>query len=451
MNSTTKKTAVIIGSGFAGMSAAVFLDTLGFKVTVLERKPILGGRTYAFKDKKTTSWVDNGQHLLMGAYFETFRFLEMIGAKRHLKFQKQTHVPLVLQNGTHTSLSMPNWAYPFNVLRDLWYFSGLSFMDKWNLRKIHKDLGKIKKNPKWRINLTVTQWLTQLGQSPTAQKNFWDILTLATLNDSPQVASADALAIVLSKGLLASNFESRLVLPKASLSELMATPAKTYLEMRGHKVITGQKAIRLHVLDHRVRSIECEDGTHFKADVYLSAVPFRQLLRIVPEGFIANTPYFRNLGNLKTSPIVSVNLWFDRDFIPHEFIGAAHTNLHWFFNRNKIADFREPPFHYVGVISGAHHMLDWAAEKIKQMALDDLAQIFPESQHAKLIHYLVNKERDATLSPTVESENDRPMQKSPFENFYVIGDWTKTGYPATIESAVVSASLAVNDIAKSLV
>ncbi|MDO8520432.1 MAG: oleate hydratase, partial [Deltaproteobacteria bacterium] len=89
------KKVCIIGGGFAGLASAVFLDNLGFEVTLFEKKPILGGRAYAFQDKKTGDWVDNGQHLLIGAYHETLKLLGNIGATRHLKIPEKTEVTLI--------------------------------------------------------------------------------------------------------------------------------------------------------------------------------------------------------------------------------------------------------------------------------------------------------------------------------------------------------------------
>src|SRR3989338_1787880 len=100
------KTVLILGGGFAGLGAAVFLDSLGYHVTVLERKPILGGRTYAFQDKKTGHWVDNGQHLMMGAYEETLKLIGLIGATRHLDWRPQAQVDLILDNGQPATFSL---------------------------------------------------------------------------------------------------------------------------------------------------------------------------------------------------------------------------------------------------------------------------------------------------------------------------------------------------------
>ncbi len=449
VTSHSKKKVCIIGGGFAGLAAAVFLDAHDFQVTLLERKPILGGRAYSFQDKKTDTWVDNGQHLLIGAYHETLKFLENIGATHTLSFQKKTSVPLVSEKGIESCFEATSLPSPLNFLFGLLKMKIFSLKEKWNFLKLGQELRRLKKGfPKISLDQTVEEWLTSLNQSLSTRTNFWDPLTLATLNDDPKVAGASMLAAVLTKGFMGSKNDSRLIFPRSPLNDLLSNPARAYLEMRGHTLLTSTSVKKIHILDGQVQSIELDAGEIQKADLYISAVPFSSLLRMIPEGFVDSTDYFGNLKKLKCSPIISINFWFDYDVLPKKFVGVAGTQVHWYFNKNKIYNETHPPYHIMGVISGAYALVEKSREEILKIALEEFYRLFPEAQKAKLIHSLVNKEREATLSPTAESESLRPSQKSPFSNFYVIGDWTKTGLPATIESAVLSARLAVDQIEK---
>lgn len=442
-------TACIIGGGFAGLAAAVFLDSLGIKVTLFERRPILGGRAYAFKDKITGYWVDNGQHLLIGAYHETLKLMEMIGATRHLSSQSKMEVPLISTDKQRDLFSLPPLPVPLNMLIGFLRMKIFSAKDKWNFLKIGRELTRLKKgSPSVSLDQSVDSWLAKLGQSENTRKNFWDLLTFATLNDDPKEATARMLSVVLTKGFFGSRKDGQLLLPKSNLNDLLANPARTYLEMRGHKIKTATGVQKIHILDDKVQGVETDSGEMVKADYYFSSVPPYHLLNLIPDGFVESIPYFENLKKLKSSPILSINLWFDKDIMPYDFVGVAGTQIHWYFNKNRIYDRTHPPFHYMGVTSGAYSMEDKLKDEIVKIALSEFHELFPESRKANLIHSLVNKEREATLSPQVGSEKYRPSQKSPFSNFYVLGDWTNTGYPATIESAVLSARIAVDDIAK---
>ena len=442
---------LIIGGGFAGIAAAVFLDSAGFKITLLEKKPILGGRTYAFQDRKTSDWIDNGQHLLMGAYHETLRLIENLGATRHLKNSPKTVVPLVTEDNRKTSFTSSRLPPPWNFLLPLLRLKSLKARDKFRLLRLGREILRWRQDPSSvSLDKNVSEWLQDMGQSSYARKNFWDLLTLATLNDDPSVASAKMLVVVLAKGFLGGKNDRRILIPKGTLNDLLATPARAYLELRGHKLVTGQSAKRIDILDNRVCGIELADGSQLKGDWYVSAVPFRPLLNLVPEPYSASLPYFGEIRKLKSSPIVSINLWFDREIFSEELVGVAGRTIHWYFNKNRNSGREGPPFHVVGVVSGAYSMIESSREEIVAITLSELNEIFPAVRGAKLVHSLVNKEREATLSPTVESEKYRPAQQSPFPNFFVIGDWTKTGLPATIESAVLSARLAADEMEKSL-
>ena len=371
----------------------------------------------------------------MGAYHETLRFVDTIGANYALCSQKQENVPLILDSGEKINFK--------NHLIGILGLKALSWKDKFNLISLYRSLKNLNKL----ASLTVRQWLVNEGQSLKSQKNFWDILTLATLNDDPEVACAKNLATVIKKGLLGNAHDARMIFPKTNLNDLLAKPAKAYLELRGHKIIRDSQVDCIHILDKKIQSVELTDGTEYRANLYVSAIPFQGLLQIIPPGFVDSLPYFSNLKKLETSPIVSINLWYDKEIFEDFFVGSAYGSVHWFFNGNRISDVTHPPYHYMGVISGARHLLDSSRDEILEIAKKEIEILFPKAKEATLIHSLVNKEREATLSPTPASELLRPEVQSPFENFLVIGDWVKTELPATIESAVVSAKLAA-EIAK---
>lgn len=442
------KTVCIIGGGFAGLAAAVFLDALGLKITLIERKSILGGRAYAFQDRKTGHWVDNGQHLLVGAYKETLTLIENLGVKHNLEVQPQLLVPLISDEGRQSNFSLPHRSKPFNFISGLWHFKNIPFADKWRFHRILKAVKRFELNPsKPEWDQTIAQWLSKQGQSELSQKNFWDILVLATLNDLPEIASTRFLMEVLSRSVFASPFEASLIFPKYNLNEILANPARRYLEYRGHEVRTLTAAKGFHILDEKVHSIELANGERIRADYFISAVPFQALPSLIPPGYLT-LPYFKNLQHLRTSPIISFNLWFDQECMPETFVGSAATKVHWFFNKNKLYRRPYPPYHYMGVLSGAHALIEESKEELLKLVLEDFAKLYPQARAAKLVHALVNKEREATLTPAVHIDQFRPPQKSPFINLYCVGDWTQTRLPATIESAVVSARLAVEDLLK---
>lgn len=437
-----QKTALIAGGGIAGLAAAVYLDELGYAVTLVEKKPILGGRTFSFTDSRTGAILDNGQHLMIGAYHETLLLLEKVGAKSRVNMQIPTIVPLHFcgeRRGDFTVKALPS---PLGLLWAVLSFAHFTMAEKWQILKLGLALRKIRSGRLPRpVNLRVKDWLLQNNQSENLIKNFWSILVLATINDSVDVVCADLLVEVLLRSYFAGPRDGFLVFPRAGLSEVLVEPVRRYLEMRGQKILTGVGLREAKILDNRVQGFVLSDDTTQTADLYISAVPPHRLLNVLPKPFMEKRQDLSALKNFSFSPIVSINLFYDQDHMLQNFVGSSATAVHWFFNRNRIVTKSSPIAHIVGVVSGAHDLLEKTKEELIALAQMDLEFLYPGFKKARLQHALVNIERQATVSFTPESMRHRPKQKI-LDNFFVIGDWTDTGLPATIESAVVSACVA---------
>lgn len=439
MEKIQKKSALIAGGGVAGLAAAVLLDEQGYAVTLVEKKPILGGRTFSFTDPKTGAVLDNGQHLLIGAYHETLTLLEKVGAKSRVQMKIPTVVPLDFGEGRRGDFTVSSLPPPLGLLGAVLRFTHFSWAEKWQILKLGLALKKIKSlkipHPK---NLTVREWLLQNGQSENLIKNFWSILVLATINDSMDVVCADLLVEVLLRGYFAGPRDGFLVFPRAGLSEVLVEPVRRYLEMRGQNVVTGLGLKEVKILNNRVQGFVMGDGNMKTADLYVCALPPYRLMNVLPKPFVDQHPDLSAVKDFSFSPIVSINLFYDQDHMPDEFIGSSSTVVHWFFNRNQIAIQSSSGTHIVGVVSGAHDLLNKSKDELIALACKDLETLYPGFKKSRLEHALVNIERQATVSFSPKSAGQRPKQKI-LENFFVIGDWTDTGLPATIESAVLSA------------
>lgn len=448
---TNRLTAVIAGGGLAGIAAAIYLDELGYQVTLIEKKKILGGRTYSYTDRITGLTIDNGQHLMIGAYHETLKLLERLGTTHKVETLTPSSIPLFDENFGKNIFNLGNLPPPLNLARAFLGFSGLKIKDKLRLVQLGRCLKKIKNSRQaMPANQTVHEWLKSFHQSNHAMKNFWDILTYATLNDDPRVTSADGLATVLIKSYFAGRHDGHLILPRAGLSELFCEPAEKYLALRGHKIIKGAGLKEIHAMDGQVRSFRFSDDSEHQADLYVSALPFSSLLNLLPKPLVDSDQKFSNLAKMTSSPIVSINLFYDKPFMKEKFFGLAGTKTHWFFCRDRFLPHTQKNIsHIVGVISGAHEFMNADKNQMVKIADADLRKIYPH-ENARLIHALVNKEREATLSSKPGINALRPAQKV-LSNFYMIGDWTQTGLPATIESAVKSAKMMSEELVKQAV
>ena len=436
---------VIIGGGFAGLAAGVRLCERGYEVLVLERRNQLGGRAYSFIDSKTGDVVDNGQHLFMGCYHHTIAFLETIGRLDRLKFQERPRVDFLDGEG-FTSFDCPPLPAPLHVLAGLVRMKGLGAGDK--LRAL--NVGRaIKGNGKFSPDgLTVDQWLDRLGQSSNIKTRFWNPMVIATLNQSPDIASARMLKVVLQEAFAGNSKSANIGISRVGLSDLYTDGATDFIRSHGGDVQTGaqvQKLIFEHGERGRVTAVGLRDGERIEAaDYFISAVPPAALFAMLPDEL--RSKEFASLERLGSSPIVSINLWFDRPVIDREFVGLLGTRSQWIFNKDLILPPGKQSNQIAVIISAARDYVDWTRSNLVEMALSDLNELLPESRSAVLLHSAIVKERDATLSHTVESDSLRLGPRTSIPNLILAGDWTDTGLPATIESAVMSGDVAAQII-----
>ena len=438
---------LIIGGGFAGLAAGVALAEAGRRVRLLEQKPYLGGRARSFQEAATGSMVDNGQHLFMGCYHATLKFLETIGTRERINFQPQLRVQFIDPGRKVTELRCPSLPSPWHVLSGVFLSNSFSFSEKLDVLRMGKALRAGKNSSESASlgnQLTVETWLQQLGQSERLRRNFWDLICIAAMNEDPRIASAVLFERVLRRALFTSPLDSRLGIPLKGLSECYTDAAAQTIRGRGGQVELRRDVRSFLITEGACKGVRLADGTAIEADTVLSAVPWYVFTGLLPLGLVSSEPFFSRLLDLQPAPIISIYLWFDRPVTALDFAGLRGTTIQWLFNRGRLLGTGE---NYVSlVLSGAHEHIARSKEDLRDTALGDLASLLPGVQDAKLLHSLVIKERFATFSPRVGVESMRPSAGTPIRGLYLAGDWTDTGLPATIEGAVQSGYTAAQKI-----
>ncbi len=434
---------IIIGGGFAGLAAAVDLSEKGRQVLVLERRSFLGGRAYSFADKTTGDTVDNGQHLMMGCYHHTLAFLSKIGALDKLKFQGNPRVDFLSEAGGRASFKCPSWPAPLHLLAGLFGLQSVGWRDRLNALRVGLELRRLDGDrAKWDklADLTVRQWMNHLGQTEQMQHRFWDLVALATLNETPDRASADIFARVLDQAFMHTRHDSTMVISKVGLSDLYTGDARRFIEDRGGEIRLNADVERIDFSGRRVRAVILRTGERIEADAAISASTYLALNRMLPEEVATTGRFFPRLSEFRSAPIVSINLWYDEPVTDLEFAGLLDSRIEWVFNKNAIAG--KPSCrdrqHLALVISGAHAVAKMSKEDLTAIAVNELNRFFPEARRQRPAHAFVVREHEATLSHTVGTARRRPPQRTEFDNFFLAGDWTDTGLPATIEGAVWS-------------
>ena len=445
-----QRDVVVIGGGFAGLSAAVALAGRGFRVAVLERKPALGGRACSFADTETGDFVDNGQHVLMGCYAETLKFLDRIGASGQLVFHPDLAIEMLERDGRAGVLKTAHLPGPLHMTAALLRYRLLTPRERLSAMIAGLRMLRMHRRDRARLGRTTVKTLMDvLGQGERARHCFWYPIAIATLNEDPELASAALLAEVLKRAFFSRRSDSAFVYAKVGLSDLYCPGSVRMIEASGGLVET--RAV-VEVLEFggegKIKGVRLRDGRRLQAANFIAAVPPAQLVRLLPEGAGAD-PFFAHLGEITSSPIVCVHAWFDREITDAPFVGFVGTTTQWLFNKRRIfVDNGERANGYLSfVISGARKLVDAGNEELLDLVTGDLNTMIPASRDARLLKALVLKEKQATMAPSPECDRLRPTVPTPIANFFLAGDWIQTGLPATIESAVASGHAAAAAIA----
>jgi len=435
---------LIIGGGFAGLAAGVALAEVGNRVLMLEQNPHLGGRARSFRDPTTGSVVDNGQHLFMGCYHSTIRFLTTIGTLDRLHFQPRLAVPFLERDGRLTRLDCPDWPSPWHLFAGVLRSGSFSLRQKLQVLRLGKALRNGGRGGAPEAGETVTSWLGRHGQSESLQRNFWDLLCIAAMNEDPRIASARLFERVVRLALFSSPADSRIGIARYGLSECYTEAAKTYIETRGGCVQTGRSVKKLLIAEGCCQGVDLGAGEKIEGVPVICAVPWQQFAVIMPSDALRADPFFVPALALRPAPIISLNLWFDSPITNLEFAGLRGTTIQWLFDKSRILGADD---HYVSlVLSGAHEHINRPKEELLAVSLRELRGMLPAARHAKLLHSLVIKERFATFSPSPETETLRLSARTPVRKLFLAGDWTATGLPATIEGAVQSGYTAAREL-----
>ncbi|MCK6555368.1 hydroxysqualene dehydroxylase HpnE [Candidatus Binatia bacterium] len=430
---------VVIGGGFAGLTAAVDLAERGYAVTVVEGRGRLGGRAFSFTDRQTGAVVDNGQHAMMGCYTHTFAFLDRIGASNKLVRQDNLRVEMRHADLGAGAIACSTLPGPLHMLSAIFGYRLLTRRERLRAALGGARLMRMRQARDPRLTTwTVADLLTALGQSPNARASFWYPLAIATLNEAPDRAVAAPLAEVLARAFFGSRRDSQFVLARVGLSDLYTEDARLFIETRGGTIVLNAAVDSLAPASDGKLAVLVRDGRRLDADAVVSAVPPRVLAGLLP-AVLRDHPMYRGLDRFGSSPIVSTHLWFDRPVLDADFVGLVGTTTQWLFNRTALTGEGNHGGQYLSaVISAGHDLVDRDPDEIARIVVDDTRRVLPAARAAQVVRTVVVKEKHATISATPAVERLRPETPTPLDRFFLAGDWTRTGLPPVIEGAVAS-------------
>ncbi len=427
---------IVIGAGVAGLVSALNLAKLGNKVTLIEAKNFIGGRTYSFNDPNSYFDLDNGQHLFAGAYTNFFNFLKQINSYKYLKFQKGIKIKFIDTNRNTYYFNTGLLPGKLGQILGFISFNALNFQQKIKLiallRKVLNEKNKLSYK-------SIYNFLIDNKQDKRIISYFWEPLCLAVMNNDLKHSDFEIFQNVLKKLFSGDKDFTRLAYSTVPLSKLYEN-FEIEFKKAGGKLILGEKLTDVNIENNRVISVSSNRNKFF-TDLYIFAVP-PYVLNNLFEGKISI-----NL-NFEYSTIVSGYIDYDFHYNLPEIIGAIGTNLHWIFNRNKLlnqnSDNRN--LSLAITISSANLLNKIKNDDIKLTILKELSLLLNDDRFKNPVFFKLIKDQKATPLLDFESKKMRFNELPELMNAYFVGDWTDTKLPATIEGACQSAISCVNKI-----
>jgi len=448
MQNGTEKSAIVIGAGVAGMSAACALADSGLNVRLVERRSYLGGRASSYLHPGVNEVIDNCQHVLFGCCTNLIGFYRRIGADEKIHWTRS--MTMIEPGGRPTLLASSQWLpAPLHGLPSLLRAKTLTRHDKMALARA---FGALLRPVPTNSRENLGDWLRRNGQTQGAINRFWRLVIASALNADIDVIALPYAAKVIRELFLNSAQAGAMGMSSVPLSELYAG-AEEFLKQHRGKV----------VFNAGVEAAEWDEETSqwtlatragiLVADYLVLALPFEAAAKLLPhmppaDGVSSLAGQIERHGH---SPICSVHLWFDREITSLEHAVLLDREIHWMYNKSRLQPWRKTNGSYLElVISASQRFAALTREEAIDLSLRALAEFFPAIATAKLEKAALVKEVRATFTVPPGIDGFRPTSTSPWPNCVLAGDWTATGWPSTMESAARSGHLAAEAVCAAL-
>ncbi len=410
----------------AGLSSAVVLASAGFRVRIFEARPYVGGRAASYKVpglQPEPVIIDNCQHILLRCCVNLLDFYSRLGVRSKIKFHRR--FTFLEPGGRLSRFEAGMLPAPLHFTGSFARLHFLGWRDKIAVARALVALRRERRSRSDLDRITMMDWLHEKRQTPAAIENFWRQILLSAVNEELERMAASHGFQVFWLGFLASRGSYQMGIPSVPLGELYNRISLNQIE--NVTLRTRLPVKQLLFEEHLVGGV-LVNGERQTADYYISAVPFERVPELMPELGL-------DLAGWEHSPITGIHLWFDRPVTDLPHAALLGRTIQWFYSEQEGRYLKL-------VVSASRDLTGTPRGKVISLALGQLREFLPGARDAQLVQAHVVKEMRATFPAQPGIDSRRPRAVTRLANLFLAGDWTRTGWPATMEGAVRSGYLA---------
>jgi squalene-associated FAD-dependent desaturase len=433
---------IVLGGGLAGIVAALDCADAGARVSLLEVRPRLGGAAFSFE--RDGLLLDNGQHVFLRCCAAYRALLERLGSSGRVTVQARLEIPVLSPGVKRAMLRRGRLPAPAHLAGALLRYTHLTLGQRLSAARAALALGRL--DPQVALEFerlrgsTLGEWLAEHGQSSASVAALWDLIALPTLNIPAAEGSLALGAFVLRTGLLERADASDIGFHMRPLSETLGEPAERALARAGVDVRLGVRAERVAQAEEGGLRVNA-NGAELRADAVVSAIPHQRAASLLEPLLGEQASSWTALGE---SPIVNVHVVYDRHVCELGFAAGVGTPVQYVFDRTDAAGLTSGQCLAIS-LSGAEQDMRRSSEELRERYLGALAELFPRARDALVRSVHISREHAATFRAGPGTQALRPVARTRVPGLVLAGAWTDTGWPATLEGAVLSGHAAARE------
>jgi len=416
------QSVIVLGAGPAGLTVAYHLTLQGHRVTLISDSPAIGDYFRCEGDPP---------HAILGCHHATWSLLRSLGISTSPTAFGEAALEFLLPTGRLVRYPKTSFPTPIHQVLTIGRFAGLSWGERWKLLSWLEQFWEGSLRLATDLEHRVAQdWLESSGQARSVIRNIWNPLAHWLTGNDLRDLSADAFVASVKPFFLSHAANSRVFVPRQPWQEMFVQPIADRLAKASVAVLLRNQAIELQYEQERIKGLRLSDGRFLQADWYVTALAHHQLTPLLPERWLTRYAYFQQIVELTTKPYTLIQVRAPGTIRAprHILIGAGP--FPWIACKPA-----ESGQSLAAILTMPHDQSPIETEQEVSTLLKSLGLLQAET---KISSFRQQEKAHAVLSLQPGTKVRRPIQSSPVRNLLLAGAWTDTGWPANLESAIVS-------------